>query len=475
MTIAEAQVQLASGELTAEALVTAHLARIDAVDDRLKTVLTRLDESALAAARDIDRRRANGESLGKLAGIPFTAKDMFLVAGTRTTAASKILDEFVAPYTGTAMAALLVEGAILIAKVNQDEFAHGGSTEYSAYGPSKNPHELGHVPGGSSGGSAAAVAAGIGLFSLGTDTGGSIRQPAAYCGVVGVKPTYGAVSRYGVVAMASSLDVVGPLAQTVEDAALVTSIIAGQDAHDATTIELEETDFAQTARPKTVGLIQECMDGLEPAIKARYEAVIEQLRDAGWAITTVSLPRLVDALPCYYIITPSEISSNLERYDGIRYGSSERDVAGLEDVYRETRGRHFGPEVQRRVLTGTYTLSAGYYDAYYKKAMQVRTLIIEDFERAFADCDILIGPTTPDAAFAFGANTADPVKMYLADVMTVGANLAGIPAISLPITGVDRLPLGLQLIAPQKAEAAMFAAARDAEAILKTKLEAPVL
>ncbi|MFO0955131.1 MAG: Asp-tRNA(Asn)/Glu-tRNA(Gln) amidotransferase subunit GatA [Candidatus Saccharibacteria bacterium] len=470
-TIHEALAGLAAGEITAEQLVRDHLDRIDAVDDGLQTVLTRLDEAALEAARDIDRRRAAGDKLGVLAGIPFTAKDMFLVAGTRTTAASKILDEFIAPYTGTAMQALLAEDAVLIAKVNQDEFAHGGSTEYSAYGPSKNPHELGHVPGGSSGGSAAAVAAGIGLFSLGTDTGGSIRQPAAYCGVVGVKPTYGAVSRYGVVAMASSLDVVGPLARTVADAALVTEIIAGRDTHDATTIDLESTDFSSAARPKKVGLIEEYMNGLEESVRLRYEAVLAELRQAGWAIETVSLPRLVDALPCYYIVTPSEISSNLERYDGIRYGSSERNVDSLEEVYRQTRGRHLGPEVQRRVLTGTYTLSAGYYDAYYKKAMQVRTLIIEDFRRAFGEFDILIGPTTPDSAFAFGANTHDPVQMYLADVMTVGANLAGVPAISLPIAGVKTLPLGLQLIAPQKGETALFAAARDAESILNTRLE----
>ncbi len=396
---------------------------------------------------------------------------MFLVEGTRTTAASQILKDFVAPYTATAIAKVEAAGAILLAKVNQDEFAHGGSTEYSSFHPTKNPRDLAYVPGGSSGGSAAAVAAGIGLFSLGTDTGGSIRQPAAYCGVVGVKPTYGLVSRYGVVAMASSLDVIGPLANTVDDAALVLEVIAGQDEHDATTIALESYDFHRADKLGRIGVVQEYLEGLTDDVRARYDEMLGQLVAAGWRVEPVSLPQLVHALPTYYIVTPSEISSNLERYDGIRYGSRSTDPADLLATYRQTKGEFFGPEVQRRILTGTYALSAGYYDAYYKKAMQIRTLLRKDFARAFEGCDILIGPTTPAPAFKLGSNSSDPVQMYLADIMTVAANLAGIPAISIPVQGPSTLPLGLQIMAPQTGEASMFTAARAAEAALATKLE----
>lgn len=469
MTIAEVLARLESGEVTAVELTREALARIDEVDEKVATVLTRLDERALAAAEASDARRVAGEKLGRLEGIPFTAKDMFLVDGVRTTAASKMLDEFIAPYTATAIAKLEAEGAILIAKVNQDEYAHGGSTEYSAYGSSKNPRDLSRVPGGSSGGSAAALAAGIGTFSVGTDTGGSIRQPAAYCGVVGVKPTYGLISRYGVVAMASSLDVIGPFAHTAEDAALLTDVMAGQDVMDATTISSDNID-GEVGSPKRVGIVREYIQSLDIDVRARYDEAFARLADAGWELEEVSLPNLEFALPCYYVLTPSEISSNLERYDGIRYGSSAESTGDLEAMYSATRGKFFGPEVKRRILTGTYALSAGYYDAYYKKAMQLRTLVCQDFENAFGNYDVLIGPTTPSEAFKFGEHSEDPTQMYLADIMTVAANLAGIPAISLPIKGVDDMPLGLQIMAPQKAEATMFAAARDAEKVLAVKL-----
>ena len=470
-TIADALEALALGSVTATELTTAALRRIDAVDTQVHSVLTRLDDRAMAAAEASDARRAAGEAPRLLEGIPFTAKDMFLVTGTRTTAASKMLDQFVAPYTATAIAKLESEGAILVAKVNQDEYAHGGSTEYSAYGPSHNPRDLDRVPGGSSGGSAAALAAGIGLFSVGTDTGGSIRQPAAYCGVVGMKPTYGLVSRYGVVAMASSLDVVGPFAHTSRDAELVLQVMAGRDKHDATTIQTPNLDH-RDANPGTVGVVREYVDSLSDDVRARYERVFDTLRAAGWELKEVSLPNLEYSLPCYYVLTPSEISSNLERYDGIRYGSSLEVPGDLESLYSATRGKFFGPEVKRRILTGTYALSAGYYDAYYKKAMQLRTLIREDFDRAFDGCDVLIGPTTPTSAFKFGEHASDPTEIYLADIMTVAANLAGIPAISLPIEGVDDLPLGLQLMAPQAAESRLFAAADAAETVLAVELEA---
>ena len=469
MTITEALARLEGGEVTAVELTRQALARIDKVDEKVASVLTRLDERALAAAEASDARRVAGEKLGRLEGIPFTAKDMFLVDGVRTTAASKMLDEFIAPYTATAIAKLEAEGAILIAKVNQDEYAHGGSTEYSAYGPSKNPRDLSRVPGGSSGGSAAALAAGIGIFSVGTDTGGSIRQPAAYCGVVGVKPTYGLISRYGVVAMASSLDVIGPFAHTAQDAALLTAVMAGQDSMDATTISSDNLD-GEVELPKRVGIVREYIQSLDADVRARYDEVFARLADAGWELEEVSLPNLEFALPCYYVLTPSEISSNLERYDGIRYGSSAESTGGLEAMYSATRGKFFGPEVKRRILTGTYALSAGYYDAYYKKAMQLRTLVCQDFEKAFGRYDVLIGPTTPSEAFKFGEHSEDPTLMYLADIMTVAANLAGIPAISLPMEGVNDMPLGLQILAPQKAEAIMFAAAREAEKVLDVKL-----
>lgn len=449
-------------------LVQQQLDRIDAVDSKVDAVLTLLDERALEQAAAVDAKLANGDEIGLLEGIPFTAKDMFLITGTRTTAASQILKDFIAPYTGTAISKLEAAGAICIAKVNQDEYAHGSSTEHSSFGVTHNPRDLNTVPGGSSGGSAAAVAAGMGIFSVGTDTGGSVRQPAAYCGVVGLKPTYGLISRYGVVSMASSLDVVGVLAQNVADARSIAAVMAGQDEHDATTIASEPIKAIEST--KKAGYIREYMQGLDPAVAARYEAAYEALRSDGWTVEEVSLPNIEQALPCYYILTPSEISSNLERYDGVRYGSQTEAAHDLTSTYSNTRGEFFGGEVQRRILAGTYALSAGYYDAYYKKAMQVRTLIIQDFAAAFADYDVLVGPTAPSEAFAIGAHTDDPAEMYLLDIMTVSANLAGIPAISIPIAGVNELPLGLQFLAPQQHESALLAAAESAEKSLNTQL-----
>ena len=466
-----------SGSITTTQLVTLHLNRLKSIDSKLAVILTPMPERALAQAAKIDADRAAGKDLGLLAGIPFVAKDMFLIDGVRTTAASQILDQFIAPYTATAVTKLEAAGAICLAKVNQDEFAHGGSTEYSGYHPSYNPHDLSRVPGGSSGGSAAALAAGVGLFAIGTDTGGSIRQPAAYCGVVGYKPTYGLISRYGVVAMASSFDVIGPFANNAADAALVTKVMAGQDENDATTITSQfgheyesEVDNRPESKAFKVAIIEQYLDGLEPAIKAIYDQAFDKLKATGWEIETISLPDLASALACYYVLTPAEISSNLERYDGIRFGASSPEAINVDQAYAETRGQKFGPEVQRRILTGTYALSAGYYDAYYKKAMQVRTLISQGFNQAFQKYDLLIGPTTPTPAFKLGANTADPVAMYLADIMTVAANLTGIPAISIPLAGPDNLPIGLQIMAAQKSDSLVLSAASQAEGILNTKL-----
>lgn len=447
-------------------LVEYFLAKIDQAK-KLNICLTVCAENAKDRAAAVDDKIARGEKIGLLDGIPYTAKDMFLTAGIRTTAASQILDNYVAPYSATVIEKLNAAGAILLAKVNQDEFAHGGSTENSSYGPTKNPRDKDKVPGGSSGGSAAAVAADIGLFSLGTDTGGSIRQPASFCGVVGLKPTYGLVSRHGVVAMASSLDVIGPLTRTVEDSAVVLSAIAGRDPKDSTTIEAADYDYAKAsngAKKKfKLGLIRQYVNGLDAKNRAALERATKQLKNLGHSVSEVDMPHIEYSLPCYYIITPSEISSNLERYDGIRYGASSQDVDKLFEVYSQTRGRHLGPEVKRRVLTGTYSLSAGYYEAYYKKAMQVRTLIKADFDQAFAKFDLLVGPTTPTPAFDLGAKTTDPINMYLSDIMTVAANLAGVAAISLPNGLVDGLPVGLQIIAPQKGELELFALAVDFE------------
>lgn len=456
---------LASKEVTAVELVEFHLDRIKKVDVGIRAVLTTCSESALESAKKVDTKIAQGESIGLLEGIPYTAKDMFLTKGSRTTAASKILDNFIAPYSATVVGKLESAGAIMIAKVNQDEFAHGSSTENSAYHPTRNPWNSEHVPGGSSGGSTAAVAADIGLFSIGTDTGGSIRQPASYCGVVGLKPTYGLVSRYGVVAMASSLDVIGPIARNIEDTAIVLEVIAGQDKMDSTTIKIDNYDFssaAQKADKFKIGVVKEYIENLDETNKQAFDVAAQEIENSGHSLEAVSLPNISAALPCYYVLTPSEISSNLERYDGIRYGSSSPDAKNLLATYNKTRGQFFGPEVKRRILTGTYALSAGYYEAYYKKAMKVRTLIKKDFEEAFSEYDVLIGPTTPAPAFSFGSMT-DPIDMYLADIMTVAANLAGIPAISMPSGLVDNLPVGLQIMAAQGDEAKLFTAAGSFE------------
>lgn len=457
LSIKDAHELLQTGEVSCIDLTTHYLDRIKQLDSTIKAVLTICEDTALASAKEVDAKIQAGETIGVLEGIPYTAKDMFLTRGIRTTAASKILDNFVPPYSATVIEKLNAAGAVLLAKVNQDEFAHGGSTENSAYAKTTNPHGSEFVPGGSSGGSAAAVAADFGIFSIGTDTGGSIRQPAAYCGVTGLKPTYGLVSRYGVVAMASSFDCIGPLTRSAQDAATVLAIIAGRDSMDSTTISSDIPTASLKADNKLrVGVVKEFENN--PGVAN----AVEVFTQAGHEISKIDLPDGNMALAAYYVLVPSEISSNLERYDGIRYGEVADDAHDLLQTYTKTRAEYLGPEVKRRILTGTYALSAGYYDAYYKKAMQVRTLIANQFSDIFKECDLIICPTTLAPAFKLG-DKSDPIEMYKTDVLTVSANLAGLPAVSIP-SGIDSesgLPLGLQIIGKQTQDEKVLALANE--------------
>jgi aspartyl-tRNA(Asn)/glutamyl-tRNA(Gln) amidotransferase subunit A len=459
-----------SGELKAANLVEQSL-QIIADKKEFDAIIVTLDDAARARALDIDARVSNGEQAGRLAGVPFIAKDNFLVFGAETTAASNILKGFTAPYQATVIERLEAEGAICVAKANLDAFAHGSSTENSDFFTTKNPHDKTRVPGGSSGGSAAAVMLDMAPFALGTDTGGSIRLPASFTGAVGYKPTYGLVSRSGVVAMASSTDVIGPITRTVADAALVLDVMAGQDELDSTTIDREASYFPVedvSLRGVKFGLIKEYMDsdGLEPGIKDIVLSSVEKLKAAGAEIKEVSLPSLPLALAVYYIICPAEVSSNLSRYDGQRYGYSYPDAPNLEVSYTKSRAIGFGREAKRRIMIGTHVLSSGYYDAYYKKAQTVRTKLINEFNDVFADVDFLLGPTAPSVAFKIGENVSDPLKMYLTDIMTVGANLTGIPAISIPAGSLNNLPVGLQLMAPQRHDKALLNASQKTEGII---------
>ena len=460
MTIADIKDEI--NRTSVRAVIEQAIERAKASDD-FHPLLALTEERALQRADEMDARRVKGDSIGELAGVPFIAKDNMLVFGAPTTAAAKILENFDAPFQSEAIERLESAGAICIGKANLDAFAHGGSTENSAFGPTLNPHDKTRVPGGSSGGSAAAVALDIVPFALGTDTGGSIRQPASFCGVVGMKPTYGAVSRYGVVAMASSTDVVGPLAHTVDDADLVMSVIAGQDEKDSTTLP----DFYSTAEAKKsyrIGLVEEWMgEGVNPAVKDTINATVETLRQAGHSVETVKLPSLDHALAVYYVIVPAEIASNLARYDGVRYGARTQHAADLSSLYANTREEGFMPENKRRIMIGNYVLSSGYYDAYFKKAAKVRTLIVNDFARTLENYDFFIGPVAPTPAFKLGENTADPLSMYLSDQMTVSASLAGLPAVSVPAGQSSGLPIGLQIIGGAAKDSEVLAFARIVE------------
>lgn len=454
------------GVITASGLVGCCLKRIKATDS-YHTVLA-LNPEAKARAAAIDKDVKAGKKVGRLAGVPFMAKDNFLTFNTATTAASKILGGFSAPYQATAVERLEAEGAILIAKTNLDEFAHGSSTENSAFGPTKNPYDPKKVPGGSSGGSAAAVALNQCAFALGSDTGGSIRLPASFCGVVGLKPTYGLVSRFGVIAMASSTDVVGTLTRSVEDAAYLLEIMSGADGFDSTLIPRDKNSYASaqaTLKGKKIGLIKEHLGkGVEPVVRSRVRAVAKQLEAAGARVSEVSIPVDELALAVYYIVVPAEISSNLGRYDGVKYGHASAKAKNLGELYKLSRAEGFGDEPKRRVLTGTYVLSHGYYDAYYKQAQAVRTQLIEQYQKVFKEFDLLMGPTSPSLPFDIGARQ-DPLSMYLADVLTVAVNLTGDVAISIPIGKDGGLPIGLQLIAPQSRDRELLGLARAVEAL----------
>jgi aspartyl-tRNA(Asn)/glutamyl-tRNA(Gln) amidotransferase subunit A len=443
---------------------------IDREEPRISAFLRVTAELARAQAADADRRLAAAEDVGPLTGIPVAIKDVLSVAGVETTAGSQILRGYRPPFDATAIASLRRAGAVFLGMTNCDEFAMGSSTENSGYYPTRNPHDVSRVPGGSSGGSAAAVASGEAVCALGTDTGGSIRQPAAMCGVVGMKPTYGRVSRYGLIAFASSLDQVGPFANSVTDAALVLQAIAGFDPCDATSADRPVdlvSELERGVEGLRLGVPREYfqVEGMEPGVRAAVNRAILLLERAGAELVEVSLPHTDYGLAAYYIVAPAECSSNLARFDGVRYGASAAGARTLLETYLRTRREGFGTEVRRRVMLGTYALSAGYYDAYYLKAQKVRTLIAQDFERAFGHCDAIVGATAPTVAFPIGAKVDDPVAMYLNDVLTLGGNLAGVPGISVPCGISDGLPVGLQILAPQWADGTALRVARAYEVV----------
>jgi aspartyl-tRNA(Asn)/glutamyl-tRNA(Gln) amidotransferase subunit A len=445
----------------------------DLVDESLKAIAAYKDYDAIISTLD-DRAKSRAEEIdknprGKLAGIPFIAKDNFLTLGGKTTAASNILRPFEAPYQATAINKLEAEGAICVAKANLDAFAHGSSTENSDWFVTKNPHDKSRVPGGSSGGSAASVVLGMVPFALGTDTGGSVRLPASFTGSVGYKPTYGLISRSGVIAMASSTDVVGPIAKSVEDVALILDVMSGRDDLDATTIDRDiesYTDLESQVSGKKIGVIKEYFnEGLDDGVKKVIKESIEKLKVEGADVKEISLPSLPLALAVYYIVCPAEVSSNLSRYDGQRYGYSAPEAKTLDESYDLSRERGFGAEAKRRIMTGTYVLSSGYYDAYYKKAQTVRTKIINEFESAFESFDFLVGPVAPTPAFRIGEKSGDPLQMYLSDIMTVAANMSGNPAISVPAGSANNLPVGFQIIGPMRGDRKLLGLAKTFEGL----------
>lgn len=462
--IASLSRKLAAGETTSLALTKSLLDRIEALDPKVKAFLRVEKDDALAQAADADKRRAAGENK-PLLGIPVAVKDNIVIEDRVTTCASKILENFRAPYSATVVNKLRGAGAVLIGKTNLDEFAMGSSTENSAYFTTRNPWDLNAVPGGSSGGSAAAVAAGFAPASLGSDTGGSIRQPASLCGVVGLKPTYGRISRFGLIAFASSLDQIGPFTRTVEDAAIMMNLLAGHDSLDSTSVDMPVPDYTEALKKDVKGLViglpkEYLVGGLDPAVEKVVKAAAERLAAAGARIEEISLPHTDYAISVYYVIATAEASSNLARYDGVRYGHRSKDSQDLAAMYVNSRSEGFGPEVKRRIMLGTYTLSSGYYDAYYLKAQKARTLILNDFREAFKKCNVILTPTAPTPAFTIGEKADNPLQMYLSDIFTISANLAGIPGISVPGGfAPNGRPIGVQMMAAHFDEETLFTAA----------------
>lgn len=468
LTAHELHGKLKSKEISAVELTEAVLNRIDSVDDEIKSFVTLTREIAAHKAAQVDKKIANGEKIGPLEGIPMVLKDNMCTKDILTTCSSKILHNFVPPYNATVVDKLSAAGSVLIGKANLDEFAMGSSTENSRFFTTRNPWDTDCVPGGSSGGSAASVAADETIFSLGSDTGGSIRQPASFCGVVGLKPTYGAVSRYGLIAFASSLDQIGPFTKDVRDSALVMNTIVGHDTKDSTSANIDVPDYTSfltgDIKGLKVGIPKEYFaSGMDDNVRKVIDDAIKKFEELGAICEETSLPHTEYALPVYYIIAPAEASSNLARYDGVRYGYRDQSADDVVTMMKRTRSEGFGTEVKRRIMLGTYALSSGYYDAYYLKALKVRTLIKQDFDQAFAKYDILLTPTSPTTAFKMGSKGDDPMQMYLSDVCTISANLAGVPAISLPCGFVDGLPVGLQLMAKPFAEGTIFRAAHAFE------------
>ena len=459
LTIKEAHNGLVAKKFTSVELTEACLAEIKKLNKKLNVFITVTEYEALEQAKAVDKKIAAGAEIGILEGVPMAIKDNILVKDIRCTAGSKILENYIATYDATVVEKLRIAGAVILGKTNLDEFAMGASTETSHFGPTKNPHDLKRVPGGSSGGSAAAVAANMCIYALGSDTGGSVRQPASFCGVVGMKPTYGAVSRYGLMAMASSLDQIGPIAKTVEDAEIVFDVIRGKDEMDSTTVErVNKKENKQISiKGLKVGLPKEYfIGGMDDEVEKCVLDVVEKFRKSGAEIIDVSLPHAEYTLATYYIIVPAEVSANMARYDGVRYGYKTKKAKTLLDTYLKTRAEGFGDEVKRRIMLGTYALSAGYYDAYYLQAQRMRTLIRQDFLKVFKEVDCLVMPTSPTTAFKIGERIDDPLTMYLSDVFTVSANVAGLPAISVPVGEANKLPVGVQIMAPWFGEEKLF-------------------
>jgi aspartyl-tRNA(Asn)/glutamyl-tRNA(Gln) amidotransferase subunit A len=465
LTAGEARRLLIDGEITAAELVGVYLEQIERVEEDVHAYLQVTADNATRFATEIDREA--GASRGALAGLPTAVKDNMVTEGVVTTCGSRILEDYQPVYTATAVKQLFGDHIVMLGKANLDEFAMGSSCENSAFGPTRNPWDLATVPGGSSGGSAAAVAAGEALWALGSDTGGSIRQPAALCGVVGMKPTYGAVSRYGLIAFASSLDQIGPITRSVSDCALLLSHIVGRDANDSTSVELPEAiDLPSAERLEGLrfGIPSEYLAmGVEPGVRARFDETVARIEELGGSCVELSLPHTQYALPAYYIIAPAEASANLARFDGVRYGYRAEGAQDLIEMYERTRGEGFGAEVKRRIMIGTYALSSGYYDAYYGQAQRVRTLVCRDFATAFEGVDLVVSPTSPTVAFGLGSRTADPLAMYMSDICTIPVNLAGLPAISIPCGLSEGLPVGFQIIGPAFSENSLLRAAHALE------------